>query len=92
MTTPNMSEKELLTDLLNEEKQLVKGYASDLTETSCTNMRQLLIKNMVECAEDQYNVFDQMKQRNMYQTKDADDWDVQTAKDSMQQLKQDTGM
>ena len=32
-----------------------------------------------------------MKQRNMYKTKDAPDNEVQTAKQNMQQLKQQTG-
>lgn len=91
-TTPNMTEKELLTDLLNEEKQLVKEYATYITEASCTNLRQVLVNNMWECSQDQYSVFDQMRQRNMYQTKDAPDNDVQTAKQSIQQLKNETGL
>ena len=88
----NMSEKELLTDLLSMEKQMVKDYAGNTTEASCPNLRQLLIGNLTECSEDQYQIFDQMRQRNMYQTKDAKDQDVATAKQNMQTLKQQSGL
>ena len=87
-----MTEQELLTDLLNQEKALVKGYASDVTESSSQNLRSLLIKNMTECSNDQYNIFEQMKQRNMYKTKAAQGNEVQTAKDDMQKLKQQSGL
>ena len=87
-----MSEKELLNDLLNEEKQIVKSYATYVTEASCQNLRQLLIRNMTECSEDQYNIFDQMRQRQMYNQKNAQSQDVTQAKESIQTLKQETGM
>lgn len=92
MSHPSMSEKELLNDLLNEEKQIVKAYATYVTEASCQNLRQLLIRNMTECSEDQYNIFDQMRQRQMYNPKDAQSQDVTQAKESIQTLKQQTGM
>ncbi len=87
-----LSQQELLTDLLSQEKQCVKDYAGNITEASCTNLRQLLLDNMTECATDQYCVFDEMRTRNLYKTKDAPDNDVQTAKQEMQTLKQQTGM
>lgn len=90
-TRPNMTEQELLTDFLSQEKQLVKDYAGDITEASCKNLRGILLKNLTECSSDQLAVFEQMKQRNMYETKDAPDNEVQTAKQNMQQLKQQTG-
>ena len=90
-TRPNMTEQELLTDFLSQEKQLVMDYAGDITEASCENLRGILLKNLTECSSDQLAVFEQMKQRNMYETKDAPDNEVQTAKQNMQQLKQQTG-
>lgn len=90
-TRPNMTEQELLTDFLSQEKQLVKDYAGGVTEASCENLRQILLKNLTECSSDQLAVFEQMKQRNMYKTKDAPTNEVQSAKQSMQQLKQETG-
>lgn len=86
-----MTEQEMLTDILSQEKQLVKDYAGDLTESSCQNLRQLLISNMTECSQDQYCVFDEMRTRNMYATKQAPENEVQTAKQNMDQLKQQTG-
>ena len=89
--TPSMSEQELLSDLLTQEKTLVKEYADSITESSCGNLRQLLINNMTECSCDQLSVFRQMQQRNFYKTKDAPDSEVATAKQEMEQLKQQTG-
>lgn len=86
-----MTEQEMLTDILSQEKQLVKDYAGDLTESSCQNLRQLLISNMTECSQDQYCVFDEMRNRSMYTTKQAPQSEVQTAKQNMDQLKQQTG-
>lgn len=89
--TPNMTEKELLTDLLNQEKQLVKDYAGNITESSCMHLRQVLTSNLSECSQDQFQIFDQMRQRNMYPVKDAQDQEVQTAKQNVTQLRQQTG-
>lgn len=85
-----MSEQELLTDLLNSEKAMVKDYASDCTEVACPNLRNLLINCMTECSEDQFAVFEQMQQRNMYKTKPAKEQEVQTAKTDMNTLQQQT--
>ena len=62
----SMSEQELLTDLLHSERDAVKQYASNCTESGCENLRSLLINCMTECSEDQLAVFEQMKQRNMH--------------------------
>lgn len=86
-----MTEQEMLTDILSQEKQLIKDYAGNITESSCQNLRQLLTSIMTECSQDQYCVFDQMRTRNMYATKQAPPNEVQTAKQSMDQLKQQTG-
>ena len=64
-----MSEQELLTDLLHSERDAVKQYASNCTESGCENLRSLLINCMTECSEDQLAVFEQMKQRNMYKAR-----------------------
>ncbi|HWR18637.1 MAG TPA: spore coat protein [Clostridia bacterium] len=87
-----MTEQEILTDLLTQEKQCVKDYAGNITEASCKNLRQLLLSNLTECSTDQLAVFEQMKSRNFYKTKDAPDNDVQTTKQEMQTLKQQTGI
>ncbi len=90
--TPNMSEKELLFDLLNEEKSLIKEYASNVTESSIPSLRQVLLSNLSECSSDQFTIFDQMRARNMYQTQDAPVSQVQSLKQETQTLKQQTGI
>ena len=90
--TASMTEKELLTDLLNTEKTLVKEYASNTTEAACQNLRRILIGNLTECSQDQYQIFEQMRQRNMYKVKDAKEQEVTTAKQNMETLKQQSGM
>ncbi|MDD6045469.1 MAG: spore coat protein [Clostridia bacterium] len=86
-----MTQQELLTDILNQERTLIKEYASNITESSCTNLRQLLLNNMTEVAADQYTVFEQMKNRQMYETKKAQQNEVQSTRQKVQQLKQETG-
>ena len=86
-----MTQQELLTDILNQERTLIKEYTSNITESSCTNLRQLLLNNMTEVAADQYTVFEQMKNRQMYETKKAQQNEVQSTRQKVQQLKQETG-
>ena len=45
---------------------------------------------MAECSEDQLAVFDEMHKRNMYPTKPAQGQEIQTARQSMQQLRNET--
>ena len=90
MSNNTFTEKELLTDLLHTEKSITKDYASNCTEVACPQLRAMLIRNMTECSEDQFAVFEQMKNRNMYQTKQAPQQEVQQAKQSMQTLKGET--
>lgn len=75
-----MNEKELMNDLLNTEKEIAKLYTTAITESSCPNMRQVLTQNMQQTCTDQYNLFDQMRTKGYYQTKDAQADEVQQAK------------
>ncbi|MBO4562318.1 MAG: spore coat protein [Clostridia bacterium] len=86
----NMTERELLTDMLHTEKEMAKTYAGSVTESASPELRRLLIRHMTECAEDQLCVFDEMNRRNMYPTKQAQQQDVETAKQSMQNLRDET--
>lgn len=85
--TANLSEQDLLTDLLDQEKSMVKNYAAFITEASCPNLRQVLTTQLGETATQQYQIFDQMRQRGYYETKDAPDADVNKAKQKMSQMK-----
>lgn len=82
MTTTNLSEKDMMQDLLATEKQTISAYSTGITETSCENLRKTLLNNFRTSEETQYKIFDAMKQKGWYQTKDAPDADVQSVKDS----------
>ena len=66
-----MNDKELTHDLLSSEKQIVSSYSTGITESSCTNLRNTLINNFKSAQDIQYKVFDKMKARGWYVTKDA---------------------
>lgn len=80
MSTQQLSEKEMLTDILNNEKHIINTYTSAISESSCQNLRQVLLTQFTQLTEDQYNVFKEMNTRGYYPTKDAQDADVEKAK------------
>ncbi|MFL0253049.1 spore coat protein [Clostridium neuense] len=87
--TMNMSEKDMMHDLLATEKQAISAYSTGITETSCENLRKTLLNNFRTCEETQYKIFDSMKQKGWYATKDAPDADVTKAKDSANSMAQE---
>lgn len=86
MNQIGFSEKELMNDLLSNEKQVTSAYNTGITETSCPNLRQHLTKCLTDSQQIQYQVFDAMKQRGWYQTKPAASQDVQNAKTKYNQI------
>lgn len=89
MNTTNLSEKDMMQDLLATEKQTISAYSTGITETSCENLRKTLLNNFRTSEETQYKIFDAMKQKGWYTTKDAPDADVQTVKDSARTMSQE---
>lgn len=85
-TQPNMSEQDLLNDLLNQEKQLMSNYSTFISEASCENLRKVLTNQFNQTCQDQYQVFDQMRQKGYYQTKDAQAQEVQQIKDTYKNM------
>jgi len=83
-----LNDQDRLNDLLSQEKTLIGGYATNLCEASCQNLRGVLQQNMQATAQDQYQVFDQMRQRNWYPIEQVPPDKVQTAKQQMGQMKQ----
>ena len=79
-TYPNMSEKELLNDLLNQEKQIMSSTAAFLQEASCENLRRMLTDQFNMTSQDQYQLFDHMRQKGYYTVTDADSKAVEKAK------------
>ncbi len=81
-----MSEKEMLNDLLTQEKALFSTYGYGVTEASCTHLRDVLRNNMDGISQDQFNLFDQMSKRGYYPTKQATPQEVQEIKQAVSQL------
>ncbi|WP_125153388.1 spore coat protein [Clostridium rectalis] len=88
-TSPNLSEKDLMNDLLATEKQVISAYSTGITETSCPNLRNVLLNNFRNAEDTQYKVFDAMRQKGWYPTKDAPDNEVQQIKSQSTQMQQE---
>ncbi len=84
---PDLSEKDLLDDILNQEKQLMSSYSTFIQEASCPSLRRLLTDQFNQTSQGQYQIFDHMRQRGYYQTKDASDQEVQQVKQSFRNVK-----
>ena len=81
-----MAEKDLMHDLLATEKQVITAYSTGITETSCENLRNTLVDNFKNSQNIQYKIFDAMKQKGWYSTKDAPDNEVQQLKNDATQM------
>lgn len=81
-----MDEKELMQDLLTSEKQVISAYSTGITETSCVNLRSTLVNNFKNAQDVQYKIFDTMRQKGWYPTKDAQATEVQQLKDQSNQM------
>ena len=86
---PNLSEQELLNDLLNQEKQMITSYATFLTEASCHNLRKLLSSNLSQTSHDQFQVFEQMREKGYYQGNDASDQEVLKVKSTYKSMQEE---
>lgn len=84
--TPNLSEKELMQDLLTSEKQVIGSYSTGIIESSCPNLRNVLVNNFTKEQNIQYKVFDAMNQKGWYPTKDAPTQDVEQVKNQANQM------
>ena len=82
-----LSDQELAFDLLYQEKALVSNIASELLEVSQPGMRQVMNDCYLQIAQDQLEIFNLMQQNGWYQTKPAQQQDVQTAKQKYQQMR-----
>ncbi|HHY91682.1 MAG TPA: spore coat protein [Clostridiales bacterium] len=84
---PSFSEKELMNDLLMSEKQLSSAYTVGITESTCPNLRNVLLKCEQNVLQNQESIFQSMAQRGWYATKQASPQEVQNVKDQYNQLK-----
>lgn len=81
-----MNEKEMMQDLLTTEKQVISSYSTGITESSCPNLRNTLVNNFKSAQDIQYKVFDAMKQKGWYTSKDAPANEVQQLKNEANQM------
>lgn len=87
MNSTNLSDLDIMQDILTTEKQISASYNMAVTESSCPNLRHLLSSNLAQSHDDQFVVFSAMHTRDWYPTKDAADADVQIAKSKMSQIR-----
>lgn len=87
MNNTQLSEQDIMNDLLTMEKQITSAYNTGITEASCQNLRQTLTNNLVDTQQLQYTIFDTMKKKGWYPTKDAQDQDVNNAKNKYSSMK-----
>ncbi len=81
-----MNDKEFTHDLLISEKQVVSSYSTGITESSCINLRNTLVTNFKSAQYLQYKVFDSMKTKGWYPTKDAPSSEVAQLKADATQI------
>ena len=77
----NLTEEDILTDLLLAEKALVKIYATALTEMSENKLRTLMKKYVGEVSDDQNQIFCQMQKRGYYEVAPAPKQKIDSAKE-----------
>lgn len=82
----NLSEQEILTDLLATEKHITSAYNTFITETTCANLRQNLKNILNEEHTIHENIYNTMNQKGWYIPSDAPGQEVQKAKDKFSQM------
>lgn len=86
MLQSGLSEQDLLADLMNQEKQLLSTYTAALQESTCPQLRKLLINQLHQASKDQFELLDQMRQKGYYQSKDATAAEVRQTMSSLKSL------
>lgn len=80
-----MNVKDSLTDILMQEKDIVKVYGTVLTEGSNNEVRSVIEKNMKVIAGQQFEVFENMQQRGFYPLKMAETAEINETKQNFSQ-------
>lgn len=79
-----LTDKDIISDVLACQKNLVSLYATSLCEISCEELRGIVSAKLCECAQDQFDMFDYMSCHDMYPTKQADEQQMCACKDKYQ--------
>ena len=86
MPQSGLSERELLTDLMNQEKQLLGAYTTVLQEAVCPNLRKLLLNHFHQASMDQYELQDQMRQKGYHAKREAPGEELRQAMASLKSI------
>ncbi|MHB8125810.1 MAG: spore coat protein [Desulfitobacteriaceae bacterium] len=82
----NLSEQEIMTDLLATEKHITSAYNTFITETTCSNLRQNLKNILNEEQSIHENLYNTMSQKGWYTVSNAPSQEVQKAKDKFSSM------
>jgi len=84
---PNLSEMELVNDIISTEKQMLSSYSTFIAEATCPNLRQELNKIITDTQQTQFNFFNAAESKGWYPIKNAKLQEVQQAVQKYQQMK-----
>lgn len=84
----NLTEQDLMEDLLTSEKYLIGSYSTFIPEAVCPQLKHVLTDNFNGCVLNQTEIFDKMNQLGWYPAKAAPKPEVEAARQKFQQLKQ----
>ncbi|MCH5351547.1 MAG: spore coat protein [Clostridiales bacterium] len=87
----SLDDYEIISDVLGCEKQLVKLYSTALCESAEEPLRNIIKENLIECAKDQYETFEYMSSRGLYETEQADVSKINEAKKQFGSVVWDAG-
>jgi len=76
----DMTEQEMLNDLLGQEKQVITQVAAGIREASCRGLRKLLETHFAKATQDEYELLDKMREKGYYLASDA-------SREQLQQLR-----
>ena len=76
-----LNEQDSLIDLLNAEKQVYKMYATSLTEGVSKGFRNTVKSLMQESADDQFNAFSLLTEKDYAEVTTAEESEVKQLKD-----------
>ena len=82
-----LAECDMMQDMLAEAKAMADGYCMQTQESSCPQLRQIMMENWGQTVNDQYAIFDAMRTRNWYPVKEAQQQEIAQAKQMFAQEK-----
>ncbi len=81
-----LNEQDSLQDLLDCEKQLMGFYATAVKECGIKTLRKEIMRNYMECADNQFTVFQEMLSRGYYQVQPVQKGQLDAKIDAFQKI------